>query len=125
MIKNGNRHNLYPQRHNPTKGNPMAKFEANTQNQQLLDSYDDDDIGGQTHDADEAVSESGRTVHLSGRVSIHNIYQVLQLIEVGDSVVTDNLTTGRNLTGIVLTHAFCDHIDVEARNGNVQIWRTS
>ena len=66
-----------------------------------------------------------RTVRLHGRVSTYNIHQVLQLIEVGDSVVTDNLTTGRNLMGFVLTEAFCNHLDVEAQYGMVQIWRTS
>ena len=129
MIKTASRQNLYPQKHNPTKGNPMAKFEANTQNQQPLAAYayDDEAFANQTPDAgaEDAPSESGRTVHLSGRVSIHNIYQVLQLIEVGDSVVTDNLTTGRNLMGIVLTEDFCDHLDVESQYGMVQIWRTS
>lgn len=129
VIKTANRQNLYPQKHNPTKGNPMAKFEVNTQNQQTFAAYDYDGEGfaHQTHDAggDETPTESGRTVHLSGRVSSYNIYQVLQLIEVGDSVVTDNLTTGRNLMGIVLTEAFCDHLDVESQYGVVQIWRTS
>ena len=73
----------------------------------------------------DAAPEAGRTVHLQGRVSTNNIYQMLQLLAVGDAVMTDHPTTAANLISIAFCGEFCHHLDVHAFAGELRIQRVS
>lgn len=73
----------------------------------------------------DAAPEAGRTVRLHGWVSTYNIHEMLQLLAVGDAVVTDHPTTASNLTSIALWDEFCHHLDVHAFAGEVRIQRIS
>ena len=73
----------------------------------------------------DAAPQAGRTVYLSGWVSSFNIFQMLQLVAVGDEVVTDHPTTAANLTSIAFWDAFCQHLEVHAFAGEVRVQRIS
>jgi hypothetical protein len=67
----------------------------------------------------------GRTVHLSGRVSTHNLFQMLQLLEVDDAVKSSHPTTAANLVSIAFLEQFRRHLVVIALAGAVHIQRVS
>lgn len=73
----------------------------------------------------DAAPEAGRTVRLHGWVSTYNIYQMLQLLAVGDAVATDRPTTGKNLMSIALWDEFCHHLIAYAFAGEVRVQRIS
>lgn len=73
----------------------------------------------------DAAPETGRTVRLYGRVTTHNIYQMLQLLAVGDGMVTDHPTTAANLISIAFWDEFSHHLNVHAFAGEVRVQRIS
>lgn len=73
----------------------------------------------------DAAPVVGRTVRLHGWVSTYNIYQMLQLLAVGDAVSTDRPTAGKNLMSIALWDEFRHHLIVYAFAGEVRVQRVS
>ncbi len=73
----------------------------------------------------DARPEVGRTVHLDGWVNTYNVYQVLQLLAVGDAVETGHSTTASNLISLAFRDELCQHLHVQAFAGEVRVQRIS
>ncbi len=78
-----------------------------------------------TPESIDAAPVEGRTVRLHGWVSTYNIYQLLQLLAVGDAVAADHPTTAANLISIAFWDEFRHHLDVNAFAGEVRVQRIS